>query len=249
MAFFKKKKNISKAAQAQLPLHIAIIPDGNRRWARQRSLPVSQGHKKGADCFKNTVRECADIGVKYLSFYAFSTENWKREKSEVDTLMEMLITFLRNFEKELGADRDKVRIRVIGNRSILSDELVEEIERVEKATEANEKITVNIAINYGSRDELTEAVKSIAAKASAGELAAEDIDEETVTEALYTAGTPDPDLLIRTSGELRISNFLLWQLAYTEFYFADVLWPDFDKKELMKAIEAFGKRKRRFGAS
>lgn len=252
MSLFKKArgaKELSEKTSEQFPLHIAIIPDGNRRWARQRNLPVKQGHRKGAECFKNIVRECAHLDIKYVSFYAFSTENWKREKTEVDALMEMLISFLRNFEKELGEDRDKVRIRVIGNRSILSDDLKAEIERVEKATEKNEKIIVNIAINYGSRDELAEGVKKLVAKVASGELSSEEIDEAAVSDSLYTAGIPDPDLLIRTSGELRISNFLLWQLAYTELYFADVLWPDFDKKELMKAIEAFGKRKRRFGAS
>jgi undecaprenyl diphosphate synthase len=173
----------------------------------------------------------------------------KRDKEEVDTLMNMLINFLRNFEKELGSDRDRIRIKVLGNRKGLSKELIEEIERVEKATETNTGITANIAINYGSRDELTEGIRTIAGMVSEGSIDIEDIDENCVSEALFTAGTPDPDLLIRTSGELRISNFLLWQLAYTEFYFADVLWPDFDKGELMKALSAFGKRKRRFGAS
>lgn len=248
MTFFKKKKK-NDLESGVVPLHVAIIPDGNRRWARQRNLPVKEGHRRGADCFKKTVKNCGDMGIKYVTFYAFSTENWKREKSEVDTLMNMLIGFLKNFEQELGSDRDKIRIKVIGNRKGLSAELIEEIERVEKATEKNSDIVVNIAINYGSRDELTEGIKALAEKVSEGKLGVEDIDEDVVSGALFTKDTPDPDLLIRTSGELRISNFLLWQLAYTEFYFADVLWPDFDKRELEKAVEAFRNRKRRFGAS
>ena len=163
--------------------------------------------------------------------------------------MNMLIGFLRNFEQELGADKDKIRICVIGNRKGLSKELVDEIERVEAATSKNDDIIVNIAINYGSRDELTEGIKKIAEKVVDGTVKIEEIDEDIISKALYTRNIPDPDLLIRTSGELRISNFLLWQLAYTEFYFADVLWPDFGKDELLKAFAAFGRRKRRFGAS
>jgi undecaprenyl diphosphate synthase len=248
MAFFKKKKK-STFESAVVPEHVAIIPDGNRRWARQRNLPVKEGHRRGAECFKKTVKNCGVMGIKYVTFYAFSTENWKREKSEVDTLMNMLISFLRNFEQELGNDRDKIRIKVIGNRKGLSAELIEEIERVEKATEKNSEIIVNIAINYGSRDELTEGIRHLADRVSKGEISANDIDETVISESLFTKNTPDPDLLIRTSGELRISNFLLWQIAYTEFYFADVLWPDFDKRELEKAVDAFRNRKRRFGAS
>ena len=192
---------------------------------------------------------CGEIGIKYVTFYAFSTENWKRDKSEVDALMDMLINFLRNFEKELGENRDKISIRVIGNRKGLSEELLNEIRRVETATAANTDIIVNIAINYGGRDEIVEGIRNIAERAASGNLKSADIDEACVSDALYTAGTPDPDLLIRTSGELRISNFLLWQMAYTEFYFADVLWPDFDRRELDKAVRAYGGRKRRYGAS
>ncbi len=250
MALFKKKASKRKVNESQtLPLHIAIIPDGNRRWARKHGLPVVQGHRKGAECFKNTVIACGEMGIKYVSFYAFSTENWKREKAEVDALMDMLIGFLRNFEQELGENRDKIKIRVIGNRSGLSKELNEEINRVERATADNDTIIVNIAINYGSRDELVCGIKKIASAAAEGKISIDDIDEATVSSSIYTADIPDPDLLIRTSGELRVSNFLLWQLAYSEFYFSDVLWPEFDKRELEKAITAFGGRKRRFGAS
>lgn len=252
MAFFKKKPNKTRETGQEdgaLPVHIAIIPDGNRRWARKRNLPVVNGHREGAERFRKTVIACGELGIRYVTFYAFSTENWKRDPEEVDALMQMLITFLRNFEKELGENKDKIRIRVIGSRNGLSAELLREIARVEEATAANTQIIVNIAINYGSREEIVSCVRSLAAESAAGTVLPESIDEKTVSERLYTAGVPDPDLLIRTSGELRVSNFLLWQLAYTEFYFADVFWPDFDRHELEKALRAFQGRKRRYGAS
>ncbi len=227
--------------------HIAIIPDGNRRWAKKRALPVAAGHKAGAKQFKNIVKACWKRGIKYVTFYAFSTENWKREQNEVDALMKLLGTFLTNYKEELGEDGDKIRIHVIGDRSKLSEKLNEEIDIVEKATGENDGIIVNIAINYGSRDEILNAVRSLSEKVATGELKSGDINEEIFSNALYTGNVPDPDLLIRTSGELRISNFVLWQLAYSELYFADCYWPDFDEKELDKAIAAFNERKRRFG--
>lgn len=248
---FKKKEVTSseKIENLIIPEHIAIIPDGNRRWAKAKKLPVSVGHKTGADMFKKVVKYSGDIGVKYITFYAFSTENWKRDESEVKTLMSMLLNFLNNSNEELGKDKNKIRIKVIGDRTKLSAELNEGIDKIEAETKNNSNITVNIAINYGGRAEITDCVKKIAEDVKSGNLSIDDITEEIIGENLYTAGTPEPDLLIRTSGELRISNYLLWQLAYTEFYFADVNWPDFDSNELDKAILAYNKRQRRYGGS
>ena len=226
---------------------LAIIPDGNRRWARERGLPAIAGHNKGAQVLKDVCRQAYRRGVKYLTFYAFSTENWNRKKQEVTGLMKLLAGLLNDFEKELGEDRNKIRIRVIGDRSALSKALNEGIDRVEKATESNTGINVFIAINYGSRSEILSAVRGIAGEVREGRLDPGDITEETVSGALYTAGVPDPDLLIRTSGEMRVSNYLLWQIAYSELYFADCFWPDFDEKELDKALAAFAARKRRYG--
>lgn len=251
LKLFKKKETATAENKENLiiPTHIAIIPDGNRRWAKARKLPVSVGHKTGADMFKKIIRYSNEIGVKYITFYAFSTENWKRDESEVKTLMNMLLNFLNNSNEELGKDKNKIRIKVIGDRSQLSEELNAGIDKVENDTKDNTDITVNIAINYGGRNEIKDCFKKIAEDVKAGKIAPEDITEEIIDNNLYTAGTPDPDLLIRTSGELRISNYLLWQLAYTEFYFADVNWPDFDSGELDKAILAYNKRQRRFGGS
>ena len=248
---FKKKEAVAseKIENLIIPEHIAIIPDGNRRWAKAKNLPVSVGHKTGADMFKKIVKYSGDIGIKYITFYAFSTENWKRDESEVKTLMGMLLNFLNNSNEELGKDKSKIRIKVIGDRSRLSDELNSGIDKIESETKDNTDITVNIAINYGGRAEIKDSVKKIAEDVLSGKLSPDDITEEIIDANLYTAGTPDPDLLIRTSGELRISNYLLWQLAYTEFYFADVNWPDFDTKELDKAIIAYNKRQRRYGGS
>ncbi|MBP1588397.1 MAG: di-trans,poly-cis-decaprenylcistransferase [Clostridia bacterium] len=226
---------------------LAIIPDGNRRWAKERGLPAIAGHNKGARVFKDIAKICYRKGIKYVTFYAFSTENWNRKKREVSGLMKILSGLLDNFENELGEDRGKIRIRVIGDRSALSKDLIDGIDRVERATAANTGINVYIAINYGSRLEIVSAVRKIAEDARAGILAPENITEETVSKELYTADVPDPDLLIRTSGEMRISNYLLWQIAYSELYFADCYWPDFDGNELDKALADFASRKRRYG--
>jgi len=245
----KKNKGTAEGQNLVVPAHIAIIPDGNRRWAKERMLPVAAGHKEGAEVFRRMVRHAESLGVKYITFYAFSTENWKREATEVETLMKLLLNFLVNSEKELGKDKDKIRIKVIGDRTRLSEDLQREIARVEKETENNTAITANMAINYGGRDELTNGVREIAEKVKNGELNPEEITEDTVESHLYTAGTPDPDLLIRTSGEERISNYLLWQLAYTEFYFTEKNWPDFNKHDLEEAIKAYSNRHRRFGGA
>lgn len=242
--FRKKKINEEKL---KVPVHIAIIPDGNRRWAKKRSLPTKAGHKEGAETFRRVVEAAAEMGIKYVTFYAFSTENWNRSKEEVDTLMEMLLSFLKNAEKELGGNN--VKIKVIGRRTELSEELKREILRVEKITLKNNNIIVNIAINYGGRDEILTGVRNIAEKVRRGEISPQSITEDDISASLYTKDIPEPDLLIRTSGESRISNFLLWQLAYTELYFADVLWPDFSKEHLKAAVQEYGKRNRRFGGA
>ena len=243
------KKNKTETETLTVPRHIAIIPDGNRRWAKKRMLPVKAGHREGAEVFRRIVRHAEHLGVKYITFYAFSTENWKRDASEVDALMGLLLRFLLNSEEELGKDKDKIRIRVIGKREQLSPELQREIARVEKETENNTNIIVNMAINYGGRDELVNCVRTISQEIKQGVLTPEKIDEKVIEAHLYTAETPDPDLLIRTSGEQRISNYLLWQMAYTEFYFSDKLWPDFDEKALEEAVRVYSSRQRRFGGS
>ncbi len=245
----KNKKGTAEGQNLVVPAHIAIIPDGNRRWAKNKLLPVAAGHREGAEVFRRMVRHAESLGVKYLTFYAFSTENWKRDDSEVETLMKLLLNFLVNSEKELGKDKDKIRIKVIGDRTRLSEDLQREIARVEKETENNTAITANMAINYGGRDELAYSVREIAKKVKTGEINPEDITEDTVEAHLYTAGTPDPDLLIRTSGEERISNYLLWQMAYTEFHFSKKLWPDFNEQDLEEAIRVYSNRQRRFGGA
>ncbi|HEX3029143.1 MAG TPA: isoprenyl transferase [Clostridia bacterium] len=238
----KKKDSIDLG---KMPQHIAIIMDGNGRWAKKRGLPRNVGHRKGSENLRRIVSACNDFGIKYLTIYAFSTENWKRPKSEVDGLMSLLLEYLRNAEKELGGK--DVRIRVIGEKAGLPKELQKEIVRVEKMTECNKSLVLNIALNYGSKVEILGAVKSIINDVKQGKLNINDIGEEAIEQRLYTSDMPDPDLLIRTSGEKRISNFLLWQCAYSEFWFTDVLWPDFGKEHLEEAIRIFQNRDRRFG--
>lgn len=240
--FAEKKEDTGFKA---VPEHIAIIPDGNGRWAKKRGLPRSVGHREGSMTLKKIVIYCSKIGVKYLTVYAFSTENWKRPQSEVDALMSLLLEFLRNAEKEL--DGSNVRIKVIGDINGLPGELQKEIARVEKLTSINSGLILNIALNYGSKLEMISAVKKIAKKVKDNKLSIDKIDEKEFESCLYTSGTPDPDLLIRTSGEQRISNYLLWQCAYTEFWFTKELWPDVNEKHIEEAIRAFEKRNRRFG--
>ena len=238
----KLKKDID---MTKLPIHIAFVMDGNGRWAKKRFLSKNMGHNEGAKILKRMVRICGDIGVKHLTFYAFSTENWARPKDEIDTLMSLLLDFLIHYEREM--EGKNIRIRVIGDVKVLSKEIQEQVRIVENATCKNNSLEVNVAINYGGRDEILEATRSLARKVAKGEINPEKIDSKVFGEELYTKGTPDPDLFIRTSGECRLSNFLLWQSAYSELYFTQVLWPDFNDEELFKAILDYQQRDRRFG--
>ena len=228
-----------------IPTHIAIIMDGNRRWARVRSLNVSDGHKKGAETLENIAKYCNKIGIKYLTVYAFSTENWKRSKEEVGALMSLLRFYLDKFAKR--ADTENIRIKVLGDIEVLDKGLKESILKAIDRTKTNTGLTLNIALNYGGRAELTMAVKKIAEQVKNGTLSIDDISDQTISDNLYTAGQPDPDLLIRTSGELRTSNFLPWQIVYSEFCFKEKFWPDFNKSDIDEAIQIYQKRNRKFG--
>lgn len=228
-----------------LPQHIAIIMDGNRRWARERGLNVSDGHKRGAETLENIARYCNNIGIKHLTVYAFSTENWKRAKEEVGALMSLLRFYLDKFAKQ--ADTENMKIKVLGDISALDKSLQKSIESAIERTKNNTGLTFNIALNYGGRAELLKAFKEIASDVKSGVIDIDDISEDVVNSKLYTAGQPDPDLLIRTSGEIRTSNFLPWQLVYSEFYFVQKYWPDFDSNDIDEAIKVYQKRNRKFG--
>ena len=232
--------------QKNLPKHIAIIMDGNRRWARNKGLPVALGHKEGAKTLEKIVRYAKNIGIKYITVYAFSTENWKRSEEEVSTLMNLMMNYLESYSKR--ADSENIKVQILGNRQGLSDKMNDLIEKCMERTKDNTGITFNIALNYGGRDEILGAVKNIAEKIQNNEMKIEDITEKTISDNLYTKGQPDPDLLIRTSGEIRLSNFLPWQLVYSEFVFVDKNWPDFSEKDLDEAIEEYQRRNRKFGA-
>lgn len=225
--------------------HIAIIMDGNRRWAKEKHLPSAMGHQKGVQSLKTTLKACHSFGVKYLTVYAFSTENWNRPKDEVNFLMGLLANTIRNELKEL--DENGVRIKFIGKISELNQELKDILKDAEEKTKDNTGVRLQIAFNYGSRMEITNAIKEIAKDIAEGKLKIEDITEQTVQEKLFTRDIPDPDLLIRTGGEQRLSNYLLWQSAYSEIYITDTYWPDFDKNSLAEAITEYSIRTRRFG--
>ena len=229
----------------KIPQHIAIILDGNGRWAKAKGMPRNYGHTAGARNVETVCQAAHDLGVKYVTMYAFSTENWNRPEGEVEALMKLLESYLKNCIKT--ADKNNMRVRVIGVTTRLSERFQERIRELEAASAKNDGLNLQIAINYGSRDEMTRAMRRMSEDVAAGKRKPEEITESVFEEYLDTAGIPDPDLLIRTSGELRLSNFLLWQLAYSEFYFTDVPWPDFHKEELERAIEAYNKRDRRFG--
>ena len=228
-----------------IPQHIAIIMDGNGRWARQRGKERSEGHIAGMNSLRETVRNAAEAGVKYLTVYAFSTENWGRPQAEVDALMELICKGVEMESEELA--KVGIRVRTIGDRSRFSEKVQTSLEKIEQMTQAGENMTFVLALNYSSRSEMTTAVQNIAKRVAAGEIKAEEIDDKMISESLYTSFMPDPDLIIRTSGECRLSNFLMWQASYSEFYFTPTLWPDFDKAELEKALEAYSARDRRYG--
>ena len=225
--------------------HIAIIMDGNGRWATKRGLPRSMGHKKGAEVVKEIVRAAGEEGIKFLTLYAFSTENWQRSKDEVDTLMGLLRQYLKSDLKEL--QENNVRIKFIGESDMLDTDIVSAMRKLEIDTAQNDGLTLCIALSYGSRQEIVNAVKKTAALVKKGDISVDDIDIKMFSDMLYTKSIPDPDLLIRTSGEQRISNYLLWQIAYAELYFTKTLWPDFNKDELVAIIKDYKTRERRYG--
>ena len=241
----KSKTNRKDNLSVVLPEHIGIIMDGNGRWAKKRGLPRSAGHTAGARNFRTITRYCSDIGIKYLTVYAFSTENWKRPDDEVSALMKLFKQYLE--EALTDFKDDSIVVRFIGDTTAFSDDLQELIRRTQEESAHRTGMVLNIAMNYGSRDELVMATKNIAASVKNGDLSIDDINSDVVSSHLYTAGQPDPDLIIRPSGEYRISNFLLWQSAYTEFIILDKLWPDFSSQDLDAALVEFNNRNRRFG--
>ena len=229
-----------------MPKHIAIIMDGNRRWARERGLDPKLGHKAGAKTLEKIVRYANKIGLEYITVYAFSTENWKRTEDEVGALMLLLQNYLDEYSKR--ADTENIKVKVLGDISALPEGMQKSIKNCMERTKENTGVTFNIALNYGGRDEILKAVKKIAQDVKEDKIKINEITEETISNSLYTAGQPDPDLLIRTSGELRTSNFLPWQIVYSEFVFTDKNWPDFEEKDLDEAIEIYQRRNRKFGA-
>ena len=229
-----------------LPKNVAIIMDGNRRWAKNKNLPIKLGHKEGAKTLEKTVRYAQKIGIKYITVYAFSTENWKRSEEEITTLMLLLKTYLEDYSKR--ADTENIKINVIGDITVLNEGLQNSINNAIERTKENTGIVFNIALNYGGRAEILRAVKNISKKVKENEIEIDKIDEKLFEDYLYTANMPDPDLLIRTSGEIRTSGFLPWQSVYTEFVFLEKNWPDFTEEDLDKCVEIYNKRNRKFGA-
>lgn len=232
-------------SSGEIPVHIAVIMDGNGRWAKKRGLPRVAGHKMGVDSVRDTVEACAQLGVKYLTLYTFSTENWNRPKEEVSTLMRLLLRSLKDEADELH--HNDIRLTTIGDISALPDEVQKQLDEAIEKTRNNKRMTLNLALSYSGRWELLEAFRNIALNVKNGSINPEDLNEHCIADFLTTRNMPDPDLLIRTSGEFRVSNFLLWQIAYTEFYISDVYWPEFRRKHLYEAIRVFQKRERRFG--
>ena len=228
-----------------MPKHIAIIMDGNRRWAKTKGKAASYGHKQGAKTVEKIVRYANKIGLEYITVYAFSTENWKRAEEEVNALMMLLQSYLDDYSKR--ADSENIRVKILGDITALSQGMQKSIINCMERTKNNTGVTFNIALNYGGRDEIVKAVRNIVSKIKNGEIVFENIDEKTISDNLYTSGQPDPDLVIRTSGELRTSNFLPWQIVYSEFLFVDKLWPDFTEEDINNAILEFQKRNRKFG--
>ncbi len=247
LGLFKKKKKelLVKLDMSRLPVHIGIIMDGNGRWAKKRGLPRSAGHRMGARVLEQITRDAGNLGIRYLTVYAFSTENWSRPANEVEELMKLLGEYLDDYKRLVG-DED-IRIKIIGSPDGLSDDILRKIKVVEDATKNNSAITLNIALNYGGRDEIVHSVKKIAKDVKQGRISPEDIDEAILSSNMYTNYMPDPDFIIRPSGEKRLSNFLLWQSAYSEFWFSDINWPDFTRDDLIRAIVDYQNRSRRFG--
>lgn len=240
-----KPKDNLQINKENLPNHIAIIMDGNGRWAKKKGLPRTAGHKAGVEALRDVITTCSNLGIQYLTLYAFSTENWKRPEGEVSALMQLLIQYLKKEIQELH--NNNVKIKTIGDISKLPSDAIAEIHSATTLTKNNTGLTVIIALNYGGRDEIIKAVKEICLKVIDNDLSIEQINEKIFSEFLYTKDVPDPDLIIRPSGELRISNFLLWQAAYSEFWFSDIYWPDFGYSELMRALLDYQNRERRFG--
>ncbi len=231
-----------------LPKHVAIIMDGNGRWAKQRGLPRSQGHKQGAKVFKRICEYAADRGIKYLTFYAFSTENWRRPAEEIRGIMNLFRDYLHEAEERKEENEEKgMRLRYIGDREGLPEDIVYLVDQLEKQSSDKVKTTINLAVNYGGRHELLKACKTLAQECIDGVRTPESITEDDISSNLYTAGQPDPDLIIRPSGEFRLSNFLIWQAAYSEFLYSDILWPDYTEKDFDAALEEYARRNRRFG--
>ena len=242
MAIFKKNESVNSEKFTVLPQHIGIIMDGNGRWAKKRALPRKAGHKAGAEVFRKISKYCADLGVKYVTFYAFSTENWKRPKEEVDALMNLFKDYLLEAERDFN-EKENICLKFIGEREGLREDILELMDRAERKTAQKNGTVINLALNYGGRQEIVSAVKKIIESGKC----ADDITVQDISQNIYTANQPDPDLIIRPSGEQRLSNFLLWQSAYSEFWYSDVLWPDFKEKDLDEALFAYEKRNRRFG--
>ena len=246
MTFFRKrKKPAAQVDPSRLPAHVAIIMDGNGRWAKQRSLPRTAGHAAGAETFRRIATFSRELGLRYLTVYAFSTENWKRPQEEVGAIMGLLRKYLQEAIEEMA--RDHIRLEFFGDLSALDPELLALCRRTQEISRAYEGFQVNVCLNYGGRDEIVRAARAWAADCAAGKCRAEELDETRFAGYLYSRGVPDPELIIRPSGEIRTSNFLLWQSAYSEYYFTDVLWPDFTPSELLAAIASFQGRSRRFG--
>ena len=245
MAWFGRKKKPEVLSDSALPVHIGIIMDGNGRWAKKRGLPRKAGHSAGAKTFRKITRYCSDIGIKYLTVYAFSTENWKRPEDEVRSLMKLFKSYL----EEALADfkDDSIVVKFIGDKSPFDEDLRNLMIENEESSKDRDGMVLNIAMNYGSRDEIVRAVKNICKDVQSGAVLTENIDEQLISDYLYTSGQPDPDLIIRPSGEYRISNFLLWQSAYTEFVIMNKLWPDFETSDLDEAIKIYSQRNRRYG--
>lgn len=245
MPLLQAEKEIQEIVRQTGLQHIAIIMDGNRRWAKERNIPSAFGHKKGVDALKAAMRACDDFGVKYLTVYAFSTENWNRNPEEVAFLMDLLGVTLQNELKEMH--ENNVVISFIGDTTKLSEKLQKILKNAVETTKNNTGVNLQIAFNYGARDEITNAVKNICKKVQTGEISPDEITEETISQNIYTKNIPDPDLLIRTGGEMRVSNYLLWQIAYSEILVTKRYWPEFDKKALAEAIMEFQSRQRRYG--